>query len=263
MLRILEWCGDHNRFPSAYDLRWDWFDTGWTSDSPNLETADAWCVYQANDLLRLAYEALLKRSLEVISVCPDRSCRPENLSELVFESLEGGELNGDFFSSGYSHTELKAASEAIAKTGDPLTAISDDALSSAIVIIKTVTKWADIHSEKLRPLFPNAPQFQSIISETSFAKTLADQNTQNVLDQILRERVIRRHLWVASRKFRGQSAYTFLLEPDEGRLRYRANFVVTPSNPRLVQAIQFLKDACLLDDEAGLTELGVKALEAA
>ena len=263
MLRILDWCRDHNRFPSADDLRWDWFEIGWTSQKPNEESMDPWCVYQANDLLRLAYEALLKRALEVISACPDRSCRPGQLSELVFETLGNEILSSDFWLNTPAPSQLKTASEAITRNGDPLTAISDEALHSAVLIIQTITEWTHINADKLETLFPNTPQFQSILSELNFIMGLAHQNTRHVLEHILKERVIKRHLWVASRKFRGQSAYTFLLEPDEGQLRYRGNFIVTPNNPRLVQAIQFLQDACLLEEEIGLSELGRKALEAA
>ena len=60
---------------------------------------------------------------------------------------------------------------------------------------------------------------------------------------------------MASRKFRNQKAYTFLIEPEEGMLRYRDRFRVSPSSPRLDQAMRFLRDVKLIDD-AGLTDFG-------
>ena len=55
--------------------------------------------------------------------------------------------------------------------------------------------------------------------------------------------------------FRNQKAYTFLIEPEEGMLRYRDRFRVSPSSPRLDQAMRFLRDVKLIDD-AGLTDFG-------
>src|SRR3546814_10297468 len=57
-----------------------------------------------------------------------------------------------------------------------------------------------------------------------------------------------RSLWVASRKFRNQKAYTFHMEPEEGVLRYRAPIRVSPSSPRLDQALRFLRDISLIDN---------------
>jgi len=77
---------------------------------------------------------------------------------------------------------------------------------------------------------------------------------------MISSRVIKRHLWVASRKFRNQKAYTFLMEPDDGQLRFRSRFSVSPSSPRIDQAVQFLHDAKLLDDK-GPTSLGLAEIE--
>lgn len=66
---------------------------------------------------------------------------------------------------------------------------------------------------------------------------------------------------MASRKFRNQKAYTFLIEPEERLLRYRDRFRVSPSSPRLDQAIRFLRDVKLIDN-AGLTDFGRAELDA-
>ena len=104
--------------------------------------------------------------------------------------------------------------------------------------------------------------FQSLRTEVRFLQARAQENARTVLDALVRERVLKRHLWVASRKFRNQKAYTFLIEPEEGLLRYRGRFRVSPSSPRLDQAMRFLRDVKLIDDE-GLTQTGRAELNAA
>jgi len=83
---------------------------------------------------------------------------------------------------------------------------------------------------------------------------------QTALAELLRERIFRRHLWVASQKFLNQKAYTFLFEPDDGALRFRDFFKVSPSSSRIDQAVQFLCDVKFLD-EHGVTPFGLKELE--
>jgi hypothetical protein len=76
-----------------------------------------------------------------------------------------------------------------------------------------------------------------------------------MLGRLLQERVVRRHLWIALRKLRYQNDYTFLFEPDNGRIRLRAKDGPVFTNPRLGPALTFLKDIHLIG-EAGLTLLG-------
>lgn len=51
------------------------------------------------------------------------------------------------------------------------------------------------------------------------------------------------------------------MEPEDGVLRYRDDFSVSPSSPRLDQALRFLRDIKFLDSE-GLTDLGRNELVA-
>jgi hypothetical protein len=115
-------------------------------------------------------------------------------------------------------------------------------------------KHVEFSAETLRWLNA-ADHFQSIATEVRYFDTLLNLPAASAVETIITERVLRRHLWVASRKFRNQKAYTFLVEPDEGMLRYREGFRISPSSPRLTQAVQFLRDAHLIDDK-GLTPLG-------
>jgi hypothetical protein len=100
-----------------------------------------------------------------------------------------------------------------------------------------------------------ADYFQSLRTEVQFLDRARSAPASRVIADVIRERVLKRHLWVASRKFRNQKAYTFHMEPEEGQLRYRSHFRISPSSPRLDQALRFLRDIRLID-EGGITERG-------
>jgi len=97
--------------------------------------------------------------------------------------------------------------------------------------------------------------FQSLRTEVRFLQERATDSAKAVVVSMIRDRILKRHLWVASRKFRNQKAYTFLIEPEDNVLRYRDHFRVSPSSPRLDQALRFLSDIKLIDGR-GLTDLG-------
>ena len=72
---------------------------------------------------------------------------------------------------------------------------------------------------------------------------------------------MRRHLWVALRKFQRQGDYTFLIETDDGLVRLRDKDGPVFTNPRLGPAVRFLRDIHLMDD-GGLTPRGAEVLRA-
>ena len=63
--------------------------------------------------------------------------------------------------------------------------------------------------------------FHSLVTETAFLDARKDEPFTRMVGRIIEERVIKRHLWVAHRKFRYQNDYTFLFEVDDGRVRRR------------------------------------------
>ena len=85
-----------------------------------------------------------------------------------------------------------------------------------------------------------------------------EDDFRETVGRLLEERIIRRHLWIALRKFRHQGDYTFLIETDEGKLRLREKDGPVYTNPRLGPAITFLKDIDLIGSD-GLTERGKEA----
>ena len=66
-------------------------------------------------------------------------------------------------------------------------------------------------------------------------------------------------MWIALRKLRYQGDYTFLLEPDNGRVRLRDMDGPVYTNPRLGPAVTFLRDIGLLNAE-GLTADGLRVI---
>ncbi|WP_139226371.1 hypothetical protein [Pseudovibrio ascidiaceicola] len=79
----------------------------------------------------------------------------------------------------------------------------------------------------------NPDAFRSLLSETSFLDRNLNAPSADIIANIIEERVIRRHMWVALRKFRYQRDYTFLIEMDEGRIRLREKDGPLFTNPRL------------------------------
>ena len=103
--------------------------------------------------------------------------------------------------------------------------------------------------------------FRSLASELAFLDAHQDAPLNQTLIRLMRERVLDRHLWVAMQKLRHQGDYTFLLEADDGKIRVRAKDGPVLTNPRLSNALTFLRDIHLLGP-SGLTELGRKLAEA-
>src|SRR5271166_968382 len=103
--------------------------------------------------------------------------------------------------------------------------------------------------------------FHSLVTETSFLSGGKNEQFARMVARIIEERVIKRHLWVAHRKFRYYNDYTFLIEVDDGRVRLRAENGPVLTNPRLGPSITFLQDLHLIN-EHGATARGDALLEA-
>lgn len=81
-----------------------------------------------------------------------------------------------------------------------------------------------------------------------------EQPIEHALAELIKQRILDRHLAVAFQKMRAGD-YTFLFELDDGRLQLRRKAGPVLTNPRLRPAITFLRDIHLLDDN-GLTPAG-------
>ena len=132
----------------------------------------------------------------------------------------------------------------------------------AVSLIAILNVRASGASDLIERALSGADYFQSLRTEVQFLDRARSVSVSRVVADLVRERVLKRHLWVASRKFRNKKAYTFRMEPEENQIRYRNHFRVSPSSPRLDQALRFLRDIGLID-EGGITERGRAELEAA
>lgn len=262
LFRILNYANVSKSKPRDYDVRWHWFKALKDND-----TLDPWLAYHVNDLLTLAYEALLKRSLEVMSAEPDSSATFEGIIQKVLAKPCENIANQLFLVGTELSDDDERTVQEISKLGRITDATNDETVVSAIKLIRRVLGWAISNKEDLNKLFLKNPAFHSISTELAFVQTLGAASVDRVMPLILTERILKRHLWVASRKFRGQKKYSFLFEPvDNGQgflLRYRNSYQVQIGYPRISQAIQFLEDLKLLDDGDGLTDFGQKVLNAA
>src|SRR3546814_18563864 len=115
-------------------------------------------------------------------------------------------------------------------------------VQNAISLIAILAEKATTEAALVEEALSGADYFQSLRTEAQFLGRNRAGDARRVISDLIRERVLKRHLWVASRKFRNQKAYTFHMEQEDGVLRYRAPNRVSHSSPRMAQAPRFLRD---------------------
>lgn len=286
ILLILKVAGLLGREPKPDEIRWILY-AGYDSEgraldlaSPALEAQrQRWWVYHANDLCHIAMETLLKFALDQLGQFPAGTPLERLIGLCVDEIRDAAEswpADWETFLQ-----DLTPAANAYAMD-DPQAewALSRDIVRGAgrndekfcapELAWKAVTLLAIVHKRsqegdrdiaaELGHFNPDA--FRSLLSETRFLDRTLKEPFGDIIAKIIEERVIRRHMWVALRKFRYQRDYTFLIEMDEGRIRLREKDGPVFTNPRLGPAITFLKDIHLVGGQ-GLTDLGAEAAGAA
>ncbi len=259
-LMLLQLIDATKEVPRAEAVKWEWFGAG--QQTPELipatkDVRDMWALYQACDLMRLAYENVLDLALDTLQ---EAELRRMSLGEVVAELVNLVDVPDAMTWQGYSMGLLEGSKPAMAaRLADErmveARASGDRSMrmQSVVALVAALTERAAAFGELLNSALNAPDHFQSLRTEVRFLQARGQESARTVLDALVRERVLKRHLWVASRKFRNQKAYTFLIEPEEGVLRYRDRFRVSPSSPRLDQAMRFLRDVKLIDD-AGLTD---------
>jgi hypothetical protein len=258
---LLDLTAANRSIPKAEDVKWRWYEADVIADDPAKDADEVrrlWVLYQACDLMRLAYEAILSAALTTLAASNSRRL---TLNELVDELVDHAECPADISWSGFEQ-ELRTAQDAeearrycaallnAVSTGTPQELVKA-ALPLIGVLIEKATQFGPLMEKSLSI----GEHFQSLRTEVGFLERRSADNAKSTIKALFRDRILKRHLWVASRKFRNQKAYTFLMEPDDSFVRYRDHFRVTPSSPRLEQALRFLKDVMLID-ESGLTAFG-------
>jgi hypothetical protein len=283
VLLILKIADQLKRGPTADDVRWILYAGKDQSGQPfqpgtkKLEAQTArWRIYHANDLCHVALECLLKFILDKLGDYP-RGIAPSVLvarcAEDITSTVKKLPSSWNTFVTGLLLVE---------NAYDPRLKESESALVSEIMTVrraadycfpevawKALTLLGLLHkrfrasaqaiTEELHSLDLTA--FHSLLTEGRYLDQCGDVSFGTIVTRIIEERVMRRHLWVALRKFRHQGDYTFLIETDDGLVRLRDKDGPVFTNPRLGPAIRFLSDIHLIDD-GGLTPRGAEVLRA-
>ena len=262
---LLEITDTFGTAPHAETVKWHWFENVPAKDAAQPhQVPQLWFLYQACDLMRLAYEVILSAALTTIDAAPRRRMSLAELTDELAGTVETAIVESwDSFS-----TTINAeaqASSAREYTTAMLEAMdagdTSEQVQNAISLIAILAEKAAAESALVEEALSGAEYFQSLRTEAQFLDRNRSGDARQVISDLIRERILKRHLWVASRKFRNQKAYTFHMEPEEGVLRYRAPIRVSPSSPRLDQALRFLRDISLIDS-GGLTPIGKAELAA-
>lgn len=276
---VLHTAREINRSPFVSDVRWASY-SGFNYDGKPLAPlphADAehrykWRVYHANDLTHVCHESLLRFVLESLTQYPDGIDLKVLLNEVALKLLEVASPQP----SSWAELEAAVSLTANAWCEEPT---SEWTLSETLLGIGSGVAGAEVTFRALQLLAVLGKRFSAervsvkkvlapvahasshtILTEPQFLEVRKDAPIERTLVDLIKERVLDRHLVVALQKLRAGD-YTFLFEVEDGRIRLRRHSGPVLTNPRLGSAIRFLNDINLLGDE-GLTDAGARALEA-
>jgi hypothetical protein len=282
LLLVLKSAARLKRRPSAADIRWMLYagkdDRGarFKPGTPDLEVQrERWFLYHTNDLCHAALETLLKFTLDVLGGYTHGIAPSSLVAECVGLIMAAAEPPPA------SWNEFLRALTVANNANDPTSPDSERTLTQDVLAVRRAkamctpeAAWkavkllglvhkqarasAELVAKELKGFDPEF--FRSLLTECRFLDRHGDAPFAETLARIIEERVIRRHLWIALRKFRYQGDYTFLIESDDGRVRLRDKDGPVLTNPRLTPAVNFLSDIHLID-ENGLTPRGAEVLE--
>lgn len=239
----------------------------------------SWAVYQANDLLHLCYETILKLALDILEGSPTgmpfESLVTQTVSRLLLalETYDADSWNGlcdslplaDDPVSDMDPMSEMSLQQAVLRSARLEAMTNEDSARCSIVLLAVLHKRFSGLLERIArdlPVLANGDFLRSLVTELRFLDAHSAEPLQALLTRIVRQRVLDRHMWVAIQKFRGPGDYTFLLESDDGRVRLRRKDGPVLTNPRLTSAIAFLEDIHLLSVN-GTTPAGLRLLGAA
>ncbi len=254
LIEILIAARDMNKFPSQDDLRWLWFDNSPGDNHPRRDCRLAWQYYQVGDSLRVCLEALLYKIAHILSNS-DGDQRPQDLTYEVCKDVPANVSFEDFFLS------LEVASDGVDTELLHRRAVTSVSSMSDILslLARVYVRWSD-RAKDLALVYPETERFITPISGLGFLKSRKDESAQKVLRTFILEKVIRQHLWVATRKLHGQGNFTYVFEFEEGKLSVRSKGSTYSSGPRTATALRFLEEIGLIDKE-GITANGAEELE--
>lgn len=254
--------------PTPDAVRWMLFDNGLPSLTPSLEVQRLrWETYHAHDLTQLAFAGLLRLALDrlqeadsfgltaLIDTCVEELAANDALPDAPTwsEWVQVNAYQPDYQAMERGLTHVRSGGMLAPKS-------AGESLRILAGLQARVGSRPDL-AEEIAKSFGQSQFARSIRSELAFLQSCGDLPVVEVLRLLLRERVLRRHSWVAMQKLRRRD-YTFLFEADDGRLSLRAKYDPVFTTPRLGPAITFLEDIGLLD-AGGPTALGITILEGA
>ncbi len=286
-LRLVLRIADYQRTSMRVDaLRWALY-ASQCGGAPALSTLDAdedqqrfaWAVYQANDLLHLSYETILKLSLDILGGAPAgmpfEALVTQTVSRLMSslgshptaswnEFVSGLVLADNPVSENDSMSEFTLQRAALRCSRPEIVTSEDSARCSVLLLAVLHKRFVNLLERISRelPVLAQRDFLRSLVTELRFLDEHATEPLESLLVRIVKQRVLDRHLWVAIQKFRGPGDYTFLLESDEGRVRLRQKDGPILTNPRLSSAVAFLEDIHLLGAD-GPTPAGLRHIQAA
>lgn len=219
-------------------LRWHWLDRSQEADAD--ETVTAWGHFQVGDTVRVVYEALLRRVVDTLEKEPS-GVRLTGVGDMVCRDLPDGTL-GEMLDGIESRNARWSPAELQAR------ALSEpDDLEDILAPLARLARGWSGRILQLEQSYPPGEARQSASSELAWLEERRSESGREVLTELIRERVVRRHLRVASHKLGRQGNNTFLFDIDSGLLRARLKRPVSPSGPRLTTAVRFMRDAGLIE----------------
>jgi hypothetical protein len=254
--------------PVVADVRWACYarclpdGTPFTLADDLSRHRDRWWVYQANDLCHICCETLLKFLLDLLETYPAGITLARLIGEAMTEILAAADDQPETWSrflermvpeANASSDELPAAERTLtgallsaARPGPEQRCTSEAAWQALQLLGVLNNRIRAQNAELLRELDDlETGAFRSIKTEVRFLDDNGAAPFRQTIARLLEERVLRRHLWVALRKLRYQGDYTFLFEPDNGRIRLRAKDGPVFTNPRLGPALTFLNEVSI------------------
>ncbi len=253
ILEILEYSRAKGSLPSEWLMRFEWLEDFPAADAIRFEERMLWAHFQVADSMRVSMESILRFCVQTLS--DHGTMDISDLTAEVCSSIPNSVSLEDYFlelvelAGGLSTREIQ---EAATKDGTSLE-------PKVTLIAKLWIDWS-AKLQDMEEIFPPKGHFRTSATEIGFLSSKAQFNAQSAIAEFIRHRILSRHLFVASRKLRFQSNYTFQFEYEEGTVVARRTGLVGAAGPRLGTAIAFLTQLGLLD-EAGLTEIGRTELE--
>jgi len=277
LLILLALCGQTNSASKIHDIRWMLYTNndeqgnalGFATDEL-IDHSRKWWIYQANDLVHIAYETILKYTLDLLEPYAGGVTLSQLIAEAVGNLRSAAENWPDTWEEVVSASPTSDVNAERPLTEEVMQDARWDRVCSPEGVWKAIRLLAIVHNRSRQLINHieselnglNPALFHSLRSEYRFLESQAAVDLEKFFTKLIEQRIIRRHLWVALRKLRYQGDYTFLVESDDGKVRLRSKDGPAFTNPRLGPAMTFLKDIHLIDNE-GLTEQGRMVLSRA